>query len=76
MEQALMNAITARNITVMKPSGKKSALDLSSLEPCHPAAVGKRVRLEEDGSLTWPVMFLYPEYGETDFVQEFHEETT
>ena len=24
MEQALMNAIIARNITVMKPSGKKS----------------------------------------------------
>lgn len=49
-------------------------LDLSSIEPCHPAAIGKRVHLVE-GALIWPVLFLYPEYGETDFIQEFHEDS-
>ena len=28
------------------------------------------VRLE-DGKLVWPVLFLYPEKGETDFIEEF-----
>ena len=32
----------------------------------------KRVRLE-DGVLVWPVLFLYPEIGETDFIEEFRE---
>ena len=25
----------------------------------------------EDGKLVWPVLFLYPEKGETDFIEEF-----
>ena len=29
-----------------------------------------KVRLE-DGKLVWPVLFLYPEKGETDFIEEF-----
>ncbi len=37
----------------------------------HPS--GERVYLEEDGSLVWPVMFLYPEYGQTDFIRGFSE---
>ena len=51
------------------------AFDLSNIEPCHPAAIGNRVHLV-DGSLVWPVLFLYPEFGETDFIQEFHEDTS
>ena len=26
--------------------------------------------------LVWPVMFVYPEYGQTDFVQQFQEDIT
>ena len=29
-----------------------------------------KVRLEDD-KLVWPVLFLYPEKGETDFIEEF-----
>jgi hypothetical protein len=48
---------------------------LSDVEPTHPAAVQKRVRLDESGQrLVWPVLFLYPEYGETDFIEEFDED--
>ena len=62
-------------------------LSMEMLEPLHPAAVQRRVgliviycshiciihikvRLEE-GKLVWPVLFLYPEKGETDFIEEF-----
>lgn len=75
---ALINALQARGIrtaTKGKAGSKSVYLDMSSLEPCHPAAVGKRVHFDGD-SLVWPVLFLYPEYGETDFIQEFHEDST
>ena len=35
-----------------------------------------RVHVDDKGSLVWPVMFLYPEYQVTDFIQEFHEDET
>ena len=37
----------------------------------HPS--GARVHLDNEGTLVWPVLFLYPEYGLTDFVSAFHE---
>lgn len=93
----LVNALRIRGIATGikgKRDGGKTTLDLSSIEPCHPAAygsrklivlhttkstlfifrIGKRVHLVGD-ALVWPVLFLYPEYGETDFVQEFHEDS-
>ncbi|KAG8132446.1 hypothetical protein E2320_010290 [Naja naja] len=36
---------------------------------------GAKVYLEDTGSLTWPVLFLYPEHGQTDFISAFHEES-
>lgn len=27
-----------------------------------------------DGRLIWPVLFLYPEFGTSDYIQEFHED--
>ncbi|XP_078573985.1 tetratricopeptide repeat protein 4-like [Branchiostoma floridae x Branchiostoma japonicum] len=48
-------------------------LQLASLEASFPST-GAKVCLDEKGCLVWPVMFMYPEYMETDFIQEFHEE--
>jgi hypothetical protein len=32
--------------------------------------------MAEDGThLKWPVIFLYPQYGQTDFIEAFDEET-
>ena len=31
------------------------------------------MHLNEKEELVWPVMFLYPEHQETDFIQEFNE---
>ena len=42
------------------------------LEGSHPS--GEKVHLEADGSLMWPVMFLYPEHGQTDLISAFHED--
>lgn len=37
----------------------------------------KVVTIAEDGeSLQWPVLFLYPEFGQTDFIESFHENST
>lgn len=38
-------------------------------------ATGAKVCLDEDGNLNWPVLFLYPEYGQTDFISAFQENT-
>ena len=37
----------------------------------HPA--GARVHLTPDGTLVWPVLLLYPEYGTSDYIAEFRE---
>jgi len=65
----LLDLIKNRGIKVQS---KSSNLTLEDLEPCHPAAMQKRVRLDA-GTLVWPVLFLYPEVGETDFIEEFRE---
>ena len=43
------------------------------LEPTHPQASRKRVHFNGN-NLVWPVLFLYPEFGETDFIEEFEED--
>jgi hypothetical protein len=41
------------------------------LEGPHPS--GERVHLDGQGQLVWPVLLLYPEYGQTDFIAAFNE---
>ena len=36
---------------------------------------GRGVTLSSDGSLTWPVLLLYPEYGQSDYIESFHEDS-
>ena len=49
------------------------SLILSSLESHHPS--GARVHLDTNGTLHWPVLFIYPEYGQTDLIESFPEST-
>ena len=52
-------------------------LDLADVEPCHPAAHHKAVHIDEgSGDLIFPVLFMYPEFGETDFIEAFKETET
>ncbi|XP_007257243.3 tetratricopeptide repeat protein 4 [Astyanax mexicanus] len=39
-------------------------------------ATGAKVYLDEQGVLHWPVLFLYPEYRQTDFISAFCENSS
>ncbi|KAF2976665.1 hypothetical protein EK904_003279, partial [Melospiza melodia maxima] len=68
-----------RNIKlILEPSDEEEevsgGLAEMSLDGFHPgSATGARVHLDADGSLSWPVLFLYPEHEQTDFTVAFHE---
>ncbi|XP_023648599.1 tetratricopeptide repeat protein 4 [Paramormyrops kingsleyae] len=86
--EALLGAIRERGIKLLKPDkpskhcsdseeedvGSTRALaelDLNDL--CSQEATGFKVHLDEQGVLHWPVLFLYPEHGQTDFISSFNE---
>ncbi|XP_041087026.1 tetratricopeptide repeat protein 4 isoform X1 [Polyodon spathula] len=89
-EAALLKAIKDRKIKLFAPakaqrrssddeedeegvSGALAELSLDGISSEN--ATGARVFLDESGSLNWPVLFLYPECGQTDFISAFHEGT-
>lgn len=43
---------------------------LGSENPC-----GARLGVDDQGRLSWPVLFLYPEYAQSDLVSAFHEDS-
>lgn len=67
-QQQILAAVQKRGIVL---SGCGQPSDLFSLKSDHPSGAG--VSLTSDGILVWPVMLLYPEYGETDFIEAFCE---
>lgn len=44
---------------------------LVAIETHHPSGV--KVHMDENCVLIWPVMFMYPEYREMDFIESFSE---
>ncbi|XP_059779355.1 tetratricopeptide repeat protein 4 isoform X2 [Balaenoptera ricei] len=36
---------------------------------------GARLSVDDGGRLSWPVLFLYPEYAQSDFISAFHEDS-
>lgn len=36
---------------------------------------GARLSLDDQGRLSWPVLLLYPEYAQSDFISAFHEDS-
>ncbi|CAG2173877.1 unnamed protein product, partial [Oppiella nova] len=65
-EEKILSVVNSRGIKL------KSSL----FESIHPAAHGKHVTLDESGGLVWPVLFIYPEYGQSDFIEKFAENDT
>ena len=43
---------------------------LGSENPC-----GARLGVDDQGRLSWPVLFLYPEHAQSDLVSAFHEDS-
>ncbi|XP_077964281.1 tetratricopeptide repeat protein 4 isoform X2 [Gasterosteus aculeatus] len=87
-KEALLAAIKDRGIKLLqsvkpRPSGSNSededegssaAISQLSLDGLgSQEATGAQVFLDEQGSLHWPVLFLYPEHQQTDFISAFSE---
>ncbi|CDQ60867.1 unnamed protein product [Oncorhynchus mykiss] len=51
-----------------------AGLDLDGL--CSTEATGVKVFLDEQGIMHWPVLFLYPEYQQTDLISAFSESSS
>ncbi|XP_046558417.1 LOW QUALITY PROTEIN: tetratricopeptide repeat protein 4-like [Haliotis rubra] len=52
-------------------TAKLNPLLFTSLESHNPS--GAKVHVDESGTLFWPVLFFYPEHGQTDFIEAFNE---
>lgn len=78
-KERLLAAIKARNIKlVVEPSSEEEEISDGLAEIClngfrSDSATGAKVHLDADGNLSWPVLFLYPEHEQTDFIEAFHE---
>ncbi|XP_035617895.1 tetratricopeptide repeat protein 4 isoform X3 [Oncorhynchus keta] len=89
--EALLAAIKGRGIKLLKPkqrpkrssdsdddnrgpSRAMAGLDLDGL--CSVEATGATVFLDEQGVMHWPVLFLYPEHQQTDFISAFSESSS
>lgn len=81
--QQLFDAIQARGIQIyVEPSdaGVSEHAQLishvSHLKQLQPGPHDTHMYLDENGVLHWPVVFLYPEYRQSDFIQDFSEQQT
>nr|XP_006133542.1 tetratricopeptide repeat protein 4 isoform X1 [Pelodiscus sinensis] len=80
-KEALLAAIKERNIKLFLEASKEEdeishglgEMSLNGLSS--DSAVGTKVCLDDNGKVNWPVLFLYPEYGQTDFISAFHEDS-
>ncbi|KAK9302053.1 hypothetical protein QLX08_005793 [Tetragonisca angustula] len=72
-EEELLDIIRSRGVNLELIEGKRNP-DLKDLEPQVPQIAQSRVHLDAQNKLIWPVMILYPEMQQTDFIQNFHED--
>lgn len=71
-KDAVIKAILERGIKIAQCDDDDD-LDLAKLEPSMPGAHAHMVYLE-DGKLNWPVLLLYPEVLQTDFIVDCPED--
>lgn len=71
-DERLLNTIFREGINLESTNDK---LELRDLEPRIPQIAQSRVHFDKMDKLVWPVMILYPETQQSDFVQNFHEDT-
>ncbi|XP_058408492.1 tetratricopeptide repeat protein 4 isoform X2 [Diceros bicornis minor] len=80
--EALLQAIKARNVRLVSEAAvedEDSASEglgeifLDGLSSENP--YGAKLSVDDQGRLSWPVLFLYPEYAQSDFISAFHEDS-
>ena len=82
-QSPVMCCLKARGIHVyIEPSDDSESEHIqlvshaSHLQQLQPGPNDTHVYLDENDVLHWPVVFLYPEYRQSDFVQDFNEQQT
>ncbi|XP_068975968.1 DNA polymerase interacting tetratricopeptide repeat-containing, protein of 47 kDa [Bombus flavifrons] len=73
-EEELLNIIKGKGINLESIEGKRNPT-LKDLEPHIPQTAQCSFHLDEQNKLIWPVLILYPETKQTDFIENFHEDT-
>jgi len=70
-DASLLAALHQSNVRLMTADGAAAAGDAMRVELLTPQLPGveARVHLTSDGALCWPIVFLYPEHGQSDLVQ-------
>ncbi|KYQ56915.1 Tetratricopeptide repeat protein 4 [Trachymyrmex zeteki] len=71
--EKLLETIFRKGIN-LELTNDEQKLELRDLEPLV-SQIAQRVHFDEKDKLVWPVMILYPETQQTDFIQNFHEDT-
>jgi len=74
-DEKLLETISRKGVS-LESTNDKQELELRDLEPQIPQIAQSRVHFDEKDRLVWPVMILYPEIQQTDFIQNFHEDTS
>ncbi|KAM5149087.1 tetratricopeptide repeat protein 4 isoform 1-T3 [Mantella aurantiaca] len=72
---SLLNAIKSRGIRLQEQRSDDDDESPYDRIGCSENATGSQVFLDENGRLSWPVLFLYPEHSQTDFISAFHEDS-
>lgn len=77
-KQKAVEAEAQHRSTLMHLVSKDRGIDVRGdlFSSPHPASSGRHVELSDEGHLMWPVIFVYPEFSQTDFIEYFDEETT
>ncbi|XP_050494920.1 DNA polymerase interacting tetratricopeptide repeat-containing, protein of 47 kDa [Bombus huntii] len=73
-EEELLNVIKEKGVNLESIKGKRNPT-LRDLEPQIPQEAHCSSYLDAQNKLVWPVLILYPETKQTDFIQNFHEDT-
>ncbi|XP_075472520.1 tetratricopeptide repeat protein 4 isoform X2 [Ascaphus truei] len=80
-KKSLLTALTDRGIRILQQhqaeeeEGADALSELSLDEVSSENSTGARLFLDANGRLNWPVLFLYPEHRQTDFISAFHEDS-
>ncbi|XP_063795728.1 tetratricopeptide repeat protein 4 [Pseudophryne corroboree] len=77
-KDSLLRAIKDRGIKLLDERNEEEEETSGVLQDglsCSENLTGAHVHLDESDRLNWPVLFLYPEHSQTDFISSFPEDS-
>jgi hypothetical protein len=74
-EREIVKELEETSLKLSLKSNNYRTKTVENQQLLHPAASSAKIKITEDG-LTFPVLFLYPEFNQSDFIAEFHEHDT